>query len=158
MSTLTTEMRTSTIQQVNVTEEALIVDLSDGRSVSVPLAWYPRLMYGTLEERNHWKLISKGQGIHWIDLDEDISVENIIFGQPSGESQRSLKQWLETYTQSKADRSITQYTTSTDQPQKALLKEARFRYDLNKISTDADGRSYLEGDLQPDDEQAPFSS
>jgi len=78
-----------------MTEDALIVDLSDGRTISAPLAWYPRLLYGTPEERNNWRLIGDGEGIHWPDLDEDISVKSLVLGKPSGESQRSLKQWLE---------------------------------------------------------------
>ncbi len=94
MSTLAIEIRMTTVQHVSVTEDALIVDLSDGRSVSVPLAWYPRLLHGTPEERNTWRLIGNGEGIHWPDLDEDISVENVVFGKPSGESQRSFKHWL----------------------------------------------------------------
>ncbi len=159
MSTLATEMRMMTIQQVKVTDDTLIVDLSDGRSVSVPLAWYPRLMHGTLEERNHWRLIGKGQGIHWIDLDEDISVENIVFGQPSGESQRSFKQWLEARAQSKANRSITQDAVIADISHEGLSKEPRYKYDLKKIRTDRDGRYYLlEGDPQPMDEHTTPSS
>ena len=82
-------------QNVQVTEDALIVDLSDGRTVSVPLAWFPRLLHGKPEERNKWRLIGEGEGIHWLDLDEDISVENLILGKPSGESQKSFKRWLE---------------------------------------------------------------
>jgi hypothetical protein len=82
-------------QNVQVTDDALIVDLSDGRTVSVPLAWFPRLLHGTPQERNKWRLIGDGEGIHWPDLDEDISVENLILGKPSGESQRSFKRWLE---------------------------------------------------------------
>jgi hypothetical protein len=82
-------------QNVQVTEDALIVDLSDGRTVSVPLAWFPRLLHGTSEERNTWRLIGDGEGIHWSDLDEDISVENLLLGKPSGESQKSFKKWLE---------------------------------------------------------------
>ena len=82
-------------QNVQITDDALIVDLSDGRTVSVPLAWFPRLLHGTLEERNKWRLIGEGEGIHWPDLDEDISVENLILGKPSGESQKSFKKWLE---------------------------------------------------------------
>lgn len=78
-----------------VTEESVTVELDDGRTISVPLAWYPRLLHATPGERNNWRLISKGEGIHWPDLDEDISVENILFGKPSGENQRSLKQWLD---------------------------------------------------------------
>ncbi len=95
MSTLTVELRIATAQYVTVTEDALIVDLADGRTVSVPLAWYPRLWHGTPEERSNWRLIGKGEGIHWPDLDEDLSVENVVFGKPSGESQRSFKRWLE---------------------------------------------------------------
>ena len=67
----------------------------DGRSISVPLGWYPRLLQGTVEERNRWELIGKGYGIHWEDLDEDISIEGLIAGIPSGESQQSFKKWFE---------------------------------------------------------------
>jgi hypothetical protein len=80
MTTLTIELRMVSAQNVQVTDEALIVDLSDGRTVSVPLAWFPRLLHGTPKERNNWRLIGEGEGIHWPDLDEDISVENLIFG------------------------------------------------------------------------------
>ncbi len=95
MSSLAIETRVAAAQGVTITEEALVVDLTDGRTISVPLAWYPRLTHGTPTERNHWRLIAEGEGIHWPDLDEDISVENLTRGMPSGESQRSLKQWLE---------------------------------------------------------------
>ena len=81
--------------RVVITEDALIVDLSDGRTISVPLAWYPRLWHGTPAERDNWRLIGQGEGIHWPDLDEDVSVENLLQGTPSGESQSSLKRWLE---------------------------------------------------------------
>lgn len=104
MSTLTIETPTTKVLNVAVTEDTLTVELDDGRTVSVPVAWFPRLMYGTQEERNNWRLIGKGEGIHWPDLDEDISVENLLFGKPrwlnnlrgkrSGESQRSLRKWL----------------------------------------------------------------
>lgn len=80
---------------VEITSDALIVELSDGRTLSVPLIWYPRLFHATQDERAHWRLIGKGQGIHWTDLDEDISVENLLAGRHSGESQASLKRWLE---------------------------------------------------------------
>lgn len=92
MSTLTAEARA---QSVTVTEDALVVDLNDGRTISVPLAWYPRLLHGTVEERNKWRLIGGQEGIHWPELDEDISVANLLAGKPSGESQSSLKRWLE---------------------------------------------------------------
>ena len=71
------------------------MQLSDGRDISVPLSWYPRLVHATTEERIHWELIGSGQGIHWPDLDEDISVEMLLAGRKSGESRRSFKQWLE---------------------------------------------------------------
>lgn len=95
MTTLAIELRMVSAQNVQVTDDALIVDLSDGRTVSVPLAWFPRLLQGKPEERNKWRLIGEGEGIHWPDLDEDISVENLILGKPSGESQKSFKKWLE---------------------------------------------------------------
>ncbi len=79
---------------VALTSDSLIVDLADGRSVSVPLAWYPRLLHGTARQRAKLRLVGRGEGIHWPDLDEDISVENVVLGKPSGESQESLKKWL----------------------------------------------------------------
>lgn len=95
MTTLAIELLMVSAQNVKVTDEALIVDLSDGRTVSVPLAWFPRLLHGTQSERDKWRLIGDGEGVHWPDLDEDISVENLILGKPSGESQKSFKKWLE---------------------------------------------------------------
>ena len=110
MSSLAIEIRATTIQDVSVTEDTLMVDLVDGRTISAPLAWYPRLLHGLPEERNNWRLIGKGEGIHWPDLDEDISVENILFGQPSGESQRSFSRWLEEH--SRQDRPSHQLETA----------------------------------------------
>jgi hypothetical protein len=95
MNASTTEIQVAMAQQIAVTEDTLTADLVDGHTISVPLGWYPRLLHGTPEERNHWRLIGVGEGIHWPDLDEDISVENLLAGKPSGESQRSLKRWLE---------------------------------------------------------------
>ncbi len=89
------ETQLAKARQVLVTEDSLTVDLVDGRTISVPLAWYPRLFHGTPEERRNWRLIGQGEGMHWPDLDEDISIENLLAGKPSGESQRSLKRWLE---------------------------------------------------------------
>ncbi|APB33780.1 hypothetical protein GlitD10_1458 [Gloeomargarita lithophora Alchichica-D10] len=82
------------IQGIEMTADTLSVDLSDGRTISVPLAWYPRLLHGSPAERQDWRLIGDGSGIHWHQLDEDISVMNIMLGQPSGESQQSLQRWL----------------------------------------------------------------
>ena len=81
-------------QSVNVTQDTLRVDLSDGRTISVPLAWYPRLLHATADERKNWRLIAKGRGIHWETIDEDISVEGLLAGRASGESQVSFKKWL----------------------------------------------------------------
>ncbi|CAN5299943.1 DUF2442 domain-containing protein [soil metagenome] len=95
MSSSTTESFSARAQEVTVTEDTLTIELADGRSISVPLAWYPRLAHGTPEERGNWCLIGEGNGIHWPVLDEDISLENLLRGRVSGESQRSLKLWLE---------------------------------------------------------------
>lgn len=90
----TAEAEVHVVENVTVTEDTLTVDLSDGRTISVPLAWYPRLLHGSKKERNNWRLIGKGYGIRWEGLDEDISVENLILGQASGESQSSFEEWL----------------------------------------------------------------
>jgi len=95
MSTSANEILLPTAEDVKVTRNALKVDLSDGRMISVPLTWYPRLLHATTEERENWRLIGRGRGIHWEDIDEDISVEGLLAGHPSGESQMSLKKWLE---------------------------------------------------------------
>lgn len=88
------EARPVLAQQVRITSDALVVDLSDGRTLSVPLAWYPRLAHATPSEHSKWHLIGQGEGIHWPELDEDISVAALVAGQPSGESQASLQKWL----------------------------------------------------------------
>ena len=80
---------------MTVTQEALNVDLSDGRTISVPVAWFPRLLYSTQKERDNWRLIGRGHGIHWEEIDEDISVEGLLAGKPSGESQASFRKWLD---------------------------------------------------------------
>ena len=91
----TIEIQMLEAKEASVTEDSLRVELSDGRTLSAPLAWYPRLMHATPNERNNWELIGDGQGIRWPNLDEDLSVEGLIAGRPSGESQRSFKRWLE---------------------------------------------------------------
>ena len=95
MSISPTEIRPALAQQVTIDEDSLTVDFVDGRTISVPLNWYPRLVHAASDERNNWRLIGQGAGIHWLDLDEDISVENLLAGKASGESQRSLERWLE---------------------------------------------------------------
>ena len=100
MSSLAFELRLVRAQIVDITDDTLTVDLSDGRTISVPLGWYPRLLSGNAQERKNWRLIGQGQGIHWPDLDEDISVENLILGKSSGENQQSFKKWQESRTPS----------------------------------------------------------
>ena len=95
MNTSQTELVAAKALNIVVTDDTLSVDLVDGRSISVPLAWYPRLAHSSLEERNNWRLIGDGEGIHWPDLDEDLSVEGLLLGRPSGESQRSFQRWLD---------------------------------------------------------------
>ena len=96
MTSSLTEIAVPAATNVVVTDDTLTVDLSDGRTISVPLAWYPRLVHGTPDERSMWRLIGRGEGIHWPQLDDDISVEGLIAGKPSGESQASLARWIET--------------------------------------------------------------
>jgi len=94
MNTLLDEPRAVAGEDVKVTADTLIVELSDGRTIAAPLAWFPRLQHGTAKERNHWRFIGRGEGIHWPDLDEDISVESLLAGRRSGETQASLRRWL----------------------------------------------------------------
>src|SRR6266851_9895884 len=82
--------------RVAVTSDRLTVELADGRTVEAPIVWYPRLLHGTRAERRRWRLIGEGEGIHWPALDEDISVEGLLAGRPSTESQTSFKRWLAT--------------------------------------------------------------
>ena len=78
-----------------VTEDSLTAELSDGRTITVPIVWYPRLVHATPEERTNWRLIGGGEGIHWPDLDEDISIEGMLAGWPSREGPNSLRMWLD---------------------------------------------------------------
>jgi hypothetical protein len=87
MSTSAIEIELSFAENLTVSDDTLCVDFSDGRSISVPLAWYPLLSHGSAVERKRWRLIRRGVRIHWEDLDEDISVEGLLAGRPSGESQ-----------------------------------------------------------------------
>jgi hypothetical protein len=93
MSTLVTE-RDVFAESVQFTQDSMTVALDDGRALSVPLAWYPRLLNGTQSERDKYELIGDGEGIHWPDLDEDVSVEGLLAGKPSAESDASLARWL----------------------------------------------------------------
>jgi hypothetical protein len=95
MTTSPADLRAVLAQDVRVTDDTLIVELLDGRTLSVPLAWYPRLAHGTVAERANWRFIGRGDGIHWPQLDEDISVEDLLAGRRSGETQASLQRWLQ---------------------------------------------------------------
>jgi len=92
---VSTEVSVPEAQSVTVGEHTLTAELSDGRTIAVPLDWYPRLVHATQEERTNWRFIGAGEGIHWPDLDEDISVEALLAGRPSAEGQKSLRRWLE---------------------------------------------------------------
>ncbi len=82
------------ITEVTVTDDTLAVDLADGRSVSAPIGWYPRLAHGTPTERMNFQLTGAGYGIHWPDLDEDIGVEGLLLGKKSMDSSESFERWL----------------------------------------------------------------
>lgn len=94
MTTSAIELEIPSAVDISISEDTLTVELSDGRTLSVPLGWYPRLVHGTPEERNKWRIMGRGQGIHWEELDEDISVEGLLAGRASNESQHSFKKWL----------------------------------------------------------------
>ena len=94
MSISAVEITIPTAQSVKITDDTLSVELSDGRTISVPLAWFPRLLHATREERNNWRLIGKGEGIHWERIDEDISVEALLEGRRSSETRASFEEWL----------------------------------------------------------------
>ena len=79
---------------VSVADDKVTVDLADGRSLMVPLSWYPRLMHGAPAERQRWQLLGDGYAIEWPDLDEHIGVEGLLAGRRSGESPQSLARWL----------------------------------------------------------------
>ncbi len=91
---------------VTVTEDTLSVDLEDGRTISVPIGWYPRLAYGTAAERANFQISGGGYGIHWPDLDEDIGVEGLLLGKKSLESPESFQRWLERRKQDHMDRQL----------------------------------------------------
>ncbi|MGG6263622.1 DUF2442 domain-containing protein [Leptolyngbya sp. AN03gr2] len=93
MTTLTLETEPCA-EQVTVTRDRLIVDLADGRTLSVPLAWYPRLMYASEAERQNWEILGDGYAIEWSDLDEHIGIEGLLAGRRSGESEKSFQRWL----------------------------------------------------------------
>lgn len=92
------------ISAVQIDDDTLSVDLEDGRTIAVPIGWYPRLAYGTPQERANWQISGAGYGIHWPDLDEDIGVEGLLLGRKSSESLKSLEWWLQRRTQDRLSR------------------------------------------------------
>jgi uncharacterized protein DUF2442 len=134
MSTSISELPFARACNITVKRDSLIVDLSDGRTLSVPLEWYPRLQHGTPKERRNWRLIAQGEGIHWPALDEDISVEGLILGRRSGESPQSLERWLEgrkKATSSNANFLVSVRAARQPQAERRVKKlaEARARYE-----------------------------
>lgn len=95
MNSLAADIQEARARHVAISEEALTVDLLDGRTIIVPLGWYPRLWHGTTEERNHFEIFGDGTYIHWPELDEDLTVAGLLAGRRSGENPKSLKKWLE---------------------------------------------------------------
>ncbi len=95
MHSVTLTLTPVRIIKVIVTDDTLSVDLEDGRTIAVPIGWYPRLAYGTPKERANFQISGAGYGIHWPDLDEDIGVEGILLGKKSSESQASFARWLQ---------------------------------------------------------------
>lgn len=95
MNTSAAERTAPLARQVRVDEERLTVELQDGRTITVPIVWYPRLTYASQTERENWRIIADGEGVRWADLDEDLSVEGLLNGRASGESPASLKRWLQ---------------------------------------------------------------
>ena len=96
MDTSVPELRIPTVLDVDVSDDTLRVTLSDGRALAVPSGWYPRLAHAKASERANWMVIDGGVGIHWPQLDEDISLSGLLAGTPSQESQQSLRGWLAT--------------------------------------------------------------
>lgn len=94
MTSLLIDSAHATAVAIALTDDTLSADLADGCTVSVPLEWYPRLLHATATERSNWRFIGGGQGVHWPDLDEDVSIENMVAGKASAESPRSLQRWL----------------------------------------------------------------
>jgi len=95
MSSSVIETQEARAQSVRLDEEALTVDLVDGRTIIVPLVWFPRLWHGTPHERGHFEIFGDGAYLHWPDLDEDLTVAGLLSGRQSGENPQSLQKWLD---------------------------------------------------------------
>ena len=118
----TTEVSVPKAVAVEATEDVLAAELDDGRTIAVPLSWYPRLVHATADERSNWEVVGAGYGIHWPDLDEDISVEMLLEGQRSGESHRSFQRWLEA---KREGRGLTPYELRAYEEQRQQAADAK---------------------------------
>ena len=92
MSTSTADIP---VTDIAITENNFAVSLADGRTITVPLEWFPRLVHATAAERKNWRLIGQGEGLHWPDLDEDINIHDLLLGRRSAESRSSFERWLQ---------------------------------------------------------------
>lgn len=124
MTSLVNESTAPAIRSVRTTAEKLEVRLQDGRVLSVPLDWYPRLAHGSPAERRHWELIANGTGVHWPALDEDISVAGLLAGLRSGERPASFRRWLQSRAQPPNKRL---HTTAAVRESRAPYKSASTR-------------------------------
>jgi hypothetical protein len=122
------ELMVPTAEGVRVTDDTLSVELSDGRTIAVPIGWFPRLAHSTRRERGQWRLIERGRGIHWPLIDEDVSVEGLLAGRPSGESQESFKKWL-----SSRSRRLMRHAMKSTIPIKQLRRQGA---DVRKVRRD----------------------
>lgn len=93
MTTLVLEKEPVAVN-VSIMDEKLTVDLDDGRSIVVPLEWYPRLIHASAHERNNWRLLGDGYAIEWLEIDEHVGIEGLLAGRRSGESKKSFERWL----------------------------------------------------------------
>ena len=120
MSSLAVEIQEARAQSARVSEEALAVELVDGRTIIVPLVWFPRLWHGTPQERNHFEIFGDSAYLHWPDLDEDLTVASLLAGRRSGESPQSLAKWL-------ASRKTKHHRHGSTEPSKRSVQPARKR-------------------------------
>lgn len=105
MGTLAKHKTDERVEAVHFTRDSLVVDLIDGRSISVPLSWYPRLLRASPKQRATWEVCGGGYGIHWPDIDEDLSTEGLLRGAPA--PKKSLKKALKSKSHKSRRRSKT---------------------------------------------------
>lgn len=137
------------ILELNITEDSIYVDLNDGRTIIVPLIWYPRLFNASQEERESWRLIGDGDGVHWTYLDEDISINHFVLGRRSGESQRSLQQWL-------GNRVETYQNIPTNLPQEPLYKAQEPKQQSQPTNQPVQQEQKIEEQIVPQNQTPPL--